>query len=90
MASSQFHIQLDGVELTPEQKKVLAADIDKLVSTHLARLDLRGDYAVTRPLVLNREWLGIWLRSLKLGKIEIVQKGVDFTKTLSQLPQNPA
>jgi hypothetical protein len=70
--SSQFHIQLDGVKLTPAQVKALASDLDKLVSSHLAKLDFRGDVVVTRPIVLNPEWLGIWIRDLKLGKFESV------------------
>lgn len=64
--SAQFHIQLDGVTLTAAQSKALAADLDKLVSTHLAKLDFRGDVLVGRPLMLNPEWLGIWIRNRKL------------------------
>lgn len=65
-----FHIQLDGVNLTAAQSKALAADLDKLVSSHVAKLDFRGDIQVGRPIALNPEWLGIWLRDRKLGGFE--------------------
>ena len=64
--STQFHIQLDGVTLTAAQSKALAADLDKLVSSHIAKLDFKGDVLVGRPLMLNPEWLGIWIRDRKL------------------------
>ena len=85
--SSQFHIQLDGIKLTDAQTKALAAELDKVVSSHLAKVDFRGDLAVGRPLLLNPEWLGIWIRSLKSGKIVNVGTVKDIGQTLVDLPQ---
>jgi hypothetical protein len=85
--SSQFHIQLDGVTLTAAQTKALAADLDRLVSDHLAKIDTKGDLAVGRPLMLNPEWLGIWIRSGGLGGIKAVPSPADIPKALGQLKQ---
>lgn len=85
--SSHFHIQLDGVTLNAAQTKALAADLDKLVSSHLAKTDQRGDLVVGRPLVLNPEWLGIWIRNRGLGDFANT-KTADLQKTLSGLKQD--
>jgi hypothetical protein len=86
--STQFHIQLDGVTLNAAQTKALAADIDKLVSTHLAKSDFRGDFSVGRPLIINPEWLGIWIRTHGLGDFAHVQSAAELPKTLPGLNQN--
>ena len=57
------------IRLTDSQATALAADLDKLVSSHLAKLDFRGDVAVGRPTALNPEWYGIWINDLRLDKI---------------------
>lgn len=85
--SSQFHIQLDGVNLTAAQTKALASDLDKLVSSHLAKTDARGDYHVGRPLILNPEWLGIWIRNRRLNDL-VDSKTADIPKTLNGLKQD--
>jgi hypothetical protein len=86
--SSQFHIQLDGVTLNAEQTKALAADLDKLVSSYLAKSDFRGDLVVGRPIILNPGWLGIWIRDRGLGGLVNVQSPQELSKTLSGLKQN--
>ena len=86
--STQFHIQLDGVTLNAAQTKALAADLDKLVSSHLAKADFRGDFSVGRPIILNKEWLGIWIRSHGLGDFANVKSTADLSKTLPGLGQN--
>ena len=85
--SSQFHIQLDGVKLTGAQVEALAADLDKLVSSHLAKLDFRGDVVVARPIALNPEWLGIWIRDHKLGKFVSVSSVKEIPNVLPDLKQ---
>lgn len=85
--SSQFHIQLDGVTLTAAQTKALAADLDRLISDHLARIDTKGDLAVGRPVMLNPEWLGIWIRSGRLGGIKAVPSAAEIPRALSELKQ---
>ncbi|MEY2557818.1 MAG: hypothetical protein QOE34_1243 [Verrucomicrobiota bacterium] len=85
--SSQFHIQLDGVTLSPSQTKALAADIDKLVSDHLAKTDFRGDLVVTRPLILNPQWLGIWIRDRGLGGFANVSSVAKVPTVLADLKQ---
>jgi hypothetical protein len=85
--SSQFHIQLDGVTLNAAQTKALAADLDKLVSSHLAKTDQGGDLVVGRPLILNPEWLGIWIRNRGLGDF-VNTKAADLPRALSGLKQN--
>jgi hypothetical protein len=86
--SAHFHIQLDGVTLTAAQSKALAADLDKLVSSHIAKLDFRGEISVGRPLLLNPEWLGIWLRNRKLGTLTNVPSVKDIPNTLPGIPQS--
>jgi hypothetical protein len=84
--SSQFHIQIDGVSLNADQTKALAADIDQLVSGHLAKIDHRGDLTVGRPIIINKEWLGIWIREHGLpGFVNGTAK--DLGKTLGGLKQ---
>lgn len=85
--SSQFHIQLDGVNLSSEQKEALAADLDKVVSSHLAKLDFRGDLIVARPIALNPEWLGIWIRDHKLGSFVSVPSITEVPNVLPGLKQ---
>jgi hypothetical protein len=85
--SSQFHIQLDGVSLSDEQRKALATELDKLVSSHLAKLDFRGDFIVTRPIALNPEWLGIWIRNQKLGKFVNAPSITEVPDVLRDLEQ---
>lgn len=85
--SSQFHIQLDGVNLSNEQKEALAADLDKVVSGHLAKLDFRGDLIVARPIALNPEWLGIWIRDHKLGRFVSVPSITEVPNVLPDLKQ---
>lgn len=84
--SSHFHIQLDGVTLNAAQTKALAADLDKLVSSHLAKTDQGGDFTVGRPLILNPEWLGIWIRNRGLRDL-VNSKAADLPKTLGGLKQ---
>lgn len=84
--SSQFHIQLDGVNLTAAQTKALASDLDKLVSGYLAKTDARGDYHVGRPLILNPEWLGIWIRNRGLNDL-VNAKTAEVPKALAGLKQ---
>ena len=86
--SSQFHIQLDGVTLDAAQTKALAADLDKLVASHLAKADFRGDVVVGRPIILNPEWLGIWIRDRGLGGFVNVPSAAELPKALGGLKQN--
>jgi len=86
-ASAQFHIQLDGIKLSPAQTKALAADLDKVVSSHLAKIDNQGKFIVTRPGGLNPEWLGIWLRSHRLGRFADAPALNEVEGILKQLPQ---
>ncbi len=86
--STQFHIELDGLNLKDEQVKAIAADLDKVVTAHLAKLDLGGDrVTVGRPIALNPEWYGIWIRSQRLGKFSTVNSLAEVSKTLANLPQ---
>jgi hypothetical protein len=86
--SAQFHIELDGLNLNDDQIKAIAADLDKVVSTHLAKLDLGGDrVTVARPIALNPEWLGIWIRNHRLGAFPTVNSFAEVSKTLGGLPQ---
>lgn len=85
--SSQFHIQIDGVPLTADQTKALAADLDKVVASHLAKVDFRGDLKVTRPIILNPGWLGIWIRN-HLPSDFANSNAADLSKTLSGLKQD--
>ena len=85
--SSQFHIQIDGVPLTADQTKALAADIDKVVSSHLAKVDFHGDFKVTRPIIINPGWLGIWIRNHLPGDFAD-SNAANLGKTLSGLKQD--
>jgi hypothetical protein len=86
--STQFHIELDGLNLKDDQVKAIAADLDKVVSAHLAKLDLGGDrVTVARPIALNPEWFGIWVRSHRLGAFPTVNSLAEVQKTLAGLPQ---
>lgn len=86
--STQFHIKLDGLNLKPDQIKAIAADLDKVVSTHLAKIDLGGDHlTVARPIVLNPGWLGIWIRNHKLGDLTNINSAGEIGKTLAGFSQ---
>ena len=87
---TQFHIELDGLNLQEDQIRAIAADLDKVVSTHLAKLDLRGDsVTVSRPIFLNPGWRGIWIRNAKLGVFPTVSSINELPKVLAGLPQDP-
>jgi hypothetical protein len=74
---------------TPRTSFRLAADLDKVVSSHLAKMDFRGDLVVSRPIALNPEWLGIWIRDHRLG--EFVNVPVrEVPSALSSLKQQIA
>jgi hypothetical protein len=85
--SSVFHIQLDGVTLTPAQSKALAGDIDRLVSDHLAKVDFRGDVVVTRPIWLDPGWRGIVIRDLNSGPFKNVSSISKIKGVLAELKQ---
>ncbi len=85
--SSQFHIQIDGVPLTADQTKALAADLDKVVASHLAKVDFHGDIKVGRPIIINPGWLGIWIRN-HLPSDFANSNAADLGKTLSGLKQD--
>ena len=88
--STQFHIELDGLNLNDDQVKAIAADLDNVVSTHLAKIDLGGDrLTVARPIFLNPEWYGIWIRNHKLGALATVNSIGELPKALAALPQDP-
>ncbi len=90
--STQFHIELDGLNLQEDQIKAIAADLDKVVSTHLAKIDLGGDRLnVGRPVFLNPEWIGIWIRNSKLQfpALNTVSSAAELPKVLAGLPQDP-
>jgi hypothetical protein len=86
--STQFHIELDGLNLKEDQVKAIAADLDRVISTHLAKLDWGGDpVTVARPIALNPEWFGIWVRNHKLGAFPTANSPSDVSKALAGLPQ---
>jgi len=88
--STQFHIELDGLNLNDDQVKAIAADLDRVVSTHLAKIDLRGDsVTVARPIFLNPGWRGLWIRNAKLGVFPTVSSIGELPKVLAGLPQDP-
>ena len=90
--SAQFHIELDGLNLNDDQVKAIAADLDRVVSTHLAKIDLGGDRLnVGRPVFLNPEWIGIWIRNSKLPlpALNTVDSAAELPKVLAGLPQDP-
>jgi hypothetical protein len=89
--STQFHIELDGLNLQEDQIRAIAADLDKVVSTHLAKVDLGGDrVTVGRPIFLNPEWIGIWIRNAKSGALTTVGSVAELPKVLAGLPQDPS
>ena len=60
---SEFYVRLDGIKLPAEAEKRIDAEIRSTVLRELGRLDLKQpDIAFRRP----KEWLGIWLRGVKL------------------------
>ncbi len=90
--SAQFHIELDGLNLNDDQVKAIAADLDRVVSTHLAKIDLGGDrWNVGRPVFLNPGWRGIWIRNSKLQfpALNPVSSAAELPKVLAGLPQDP-
>jgi hypothetical protein len=85
---TQFLIRLDGLKLKDEQVKAIAADIDKVVATHLAKLDLGGDQlTIGRPIWLGPGWLGLWIRGQIGGDVATIKSAADIQKTLASLPQ---
>ena len=88
--STQFHIELDGLNLSDDQVKAIAADLDRVVSTHLSKLDLRDDsVTVARPNFLNPGWRGIVIRNAKLGLFATANSSGELPGVLKGLPQDP-
>jgi hypothetical protein len=92
--STQFHIKLDGLNLKDDQIKAIAADLDKVVSTHLAKLDFGGSkLTVARPDIRwPFPWMGLVIINqalIKQGseKVATVNSPLDIQKTLEGLPQ---
>jgi hypothetical protein len=60
----RFEVNIDGVDLTEQERTAIAGDIQKAVLPHIAALDLGGRVptAVLRP----PEWLGLILKPIEL------------------------
>ena len=87
---TQFHIELDGLNLSDHQVNAIAADLDKVVSTHLAKINLGGDHLnAARPIWLNPGWRGIWILKQKVGSLATVSSAAELPGVLKALPQDP-
>ena len=64
MATIQFQVKLENVDLTKAQQAQLEKDINAVVGKHIVRAVPAGT-ALGSKLKINPEWLGIWLRKFK-------------------------
>ena len=55
---TQFIIHLQGIKLPPETEAEIAKEVRSVTLRELARIDLRGDFAVRIP---RKDWIGLWL-----------------------------
>jgi hypothetical protein len=65
---ADFVVRIDMAKLNAKQAEAIAAAIQGVVLSELGRLDLAHAEPVTEPgaaIIFHKEWLGLWLRSLK-------------------------
>jgi hypothetical protein len=77
MATIQFQVKLENVELTKSQVSQLEKEINAVVGRHIIKA-VPAEAALGTKLKINPEWLGIWLKKFKdLGALK---QNLDFKR----------
>ena len=77
MATIQFQVKLENVELSKSQVSALEKEINAVVGKHVIKA-VPSDIAIGSKLKINPEWLGIWLKKFKdLGSLK---QNLDFKR----------
>ena len=85
MAKTKFQVVLENVELSKAQCAAIQKDINAVVARHLLASKKSGAAAAALPPIaykIPKEWLGIWIKRLKLPT-DIIKFG---GKELGKLP----
>jgi hypothetical protein len=70
MATIQFQVKLENVELTKSQVTLLEKEINAVVGKHIIKA-VPPATAIGTKIRINPEWLGIWLKKFKdLGTLK--------------------
>jgi hypothetical protein len=77
MATLQFQVKLENVDLTKTQISVLEKEINAVVGKHVAKA-VPAASPVGSKLKINPEWLGIWLKRFK--DIDAQKNNINFKR----------
>ncbi len=70
MATIQFQVKLENVDLTKSQVAQLEKEINAVVGKHIIKA-VPPETTLGTKLKINPEWLGIWLKKFKdLGSLK--------------------
>jgi hypothetical protein len=75
MATVQFQVKLENVDLSKTEVKQLEKDINALVAKQVVRAVPKATPLGTK-LKINPEWLGIWLKRFK--SVEAIKNNAGF------------
>lgn len=75
MATVQFQVKLENVDLTKSQVNQLEKDINALVAKQIIRAVPKSTPIGTK-LRINPEWLGIWLK--RFATVEAIKNSATF------------
>jgi hypothetical protein len=74
--TTSFHVEFQGAKLPAHVVEAMESSVRQAVLQHLAALDLRGEYTVSK--IPKKEWLGIWI---DLRKAEVMAERQTATRT---------
>jgi hypothetical protein len=77
MATIQFQVKLENVDLTKAQQTQLEKDINALVGKHIVKA-APANATLGSRLKIRPEWLGIWLRRFK--DIEALKNNINYKR----------
>ncbi len=77
MATIQFQVKLENVDLTKAQTALLEKEINALVGKHVVKAAGPASTLGSR-LRINPEWLGIWLK--RFNDLDALKKNINFKR----------
>jgi hypothetical protein len=77
MATLQFQVKLENVDLTKTQISTLEKEINAVVGKHVAKA-VPAASKLGSKLKINPEWLGIWLKKFK--DIDALKNNINFKR----------
>jgi hypothetical protein len=77
MATVQFQVKLENVDLTKAQTALLEKEINAVVGKHVAKA-VGPATPLGFKLKINPEWLGIWLKRFK--DIDALKNNINFKR----------